>query len=185
MYMLLNAYAMLLVMIYVEYIYVDGEIFTCYWCCCWWKHVLNYVDMDLWNYMKYVLWCRVLVHTQLIWWLSSQELDAAVVLMWVVIRVVWRVYMRHGRRPQRWKRVFGTTLSRVGLVTLYVYRRSHVCSWCLVCLMMHVIGTSCCIIVVENWHLFRITFIKITYLWIDNMSRMHVEPVFRCWLWLM
>jgi len=170
--MLIGDYIGWLVIIYVECIYVDWWLYMLnaymligdYICrvhiCCWWnllhanwwwivgvRMYWNIIGVDLWNYMKYVLL------------LSSPSSHTLFMLSFISIvvgccgstlfRVIWRVYKRQGRRPRRWKK-FGITHSRVGLVTLYVSRRSHVCSWAWCAWWLLWLELRACVIIVES-----------------------------------
>ena len=96
--------------------------FTCDW---WWivgvRMYWNKIGVDLWNYRKYVLLLSSpSSHTLLL--LLSFISNCCWMMRYSLFGVIWRVYKRQGRRPQRWKK-FGTTHSWVGLVTLSVSRR--------------------------------------------------------------
>ena len=132
---------MLLVIIYMLCAYMLlVKSFTCELVVnCWCTHVLEYN----WCRLMKITWsmyccCRILVHTQLVWWLSSPcwWLDTYV----FIIRGDMMCLYASGRRPRRWKK-FGTTHSWVGLVTLYVSRKSHVClwAWCEYLLVLYVL----------------------------------------------
>ena len=99
--------------------------FTCYW---WWIVGVACIGIYL-VWTCEITWsmyccCRVLVHTQLVWWLSSP------CWCWIVMYSLFGVFIRgdmmfllhQGRRPRRWKEI-GTTRSRVGLDTLHVLER--------------------------------------------------------------
>jgi len=150
---------MLMVIIYVECIYVDGDYILCVPICCWWnllhanwwivgvRMYWNIIGVDLWNYMKYLLlFSSPNSHTLL---LLSFISNCSWMLRYSLFGVViWGGYKRQGRRPRRWKK-FGTTHSWVGLVKLYVSRKSHVCSWAW-CEYMLILGVldDCC-----DWNL--------------------------------
>jgi len=99
--------------------------FTCYW---WWivgvSMYWNIFGVDLWNYMKYVLLLSSpSSHTVgLVAFISVLVLNTYV----FIIRGDMMFLLHQGRRPRRWKEI-GTTRSWVGLDTLYVSRKSHVC----------------------------------------------------------
>jgi len=98
--------------------------------------------------MKHILlWSSPSSHTLLL--LSFISNCCCWILRYSLCGLLWRVYKRQGRRPRSWKK-FGTTHSRVGLVTLYVSRKSHVCSraWCAWWLLW--LELRSCVIVVEN-----------------------------------
>jgi len=125
--------------------------FTCDW---WWivgvRMYWNIIGVDLWNYMKYVLLLSSpSSHTLLLLsFISNCCWMLRYSLFGVIIRGDMMCLYASGRRPRRWKK-FCTTHSRVGLVTLYVARKSHVCSWtwCEYVLVLYV-RDDCC-----NWNL--------------------------------
>ena len=125
--------------------------------------------------------CRVLVHTQLIWWLSSP--CWCWILMYSLFGVLWCVYMHQGRRPRRWKEI-GTTRSWVGLDTLYVFRKSHVCYELGVntCWYICMLDDCCSLNLMLIYSLMRIFVFMII---MQNIINNACLIMFIFWLWLM
>ena len=124
---------MLLVIIYMLCAYMLlVKSFTCYWWWNWWcKHVLEYTWCGLVKYIKYVLLLSSpSSHTVgLVTFISMLVIGYLCILYSeCLFGVIWCVYMHRGDGLGD-ERKFGATHNWVGLVTLYVSRKSRVCLW--------------------------------------------------------
>jgi len=129
---------LLLVIIYVECIYVVVGDYICWVHICWWWNLLHAIGVVmLVKACIGICWCGLVKLHEACLLLSSPSSHTLFVVFFhlqllllntsvFIMQVVMMFLLHQGRRPRRWKEV-GTTRSWVGLDTLYVSRKSHVC----------------------------------------------------------
>jgi len=130
---MLSAYKLLMMIIYVECIYVVVGEYICWVHICWWWNLLHAIGVVLlvkacigimlvWTCeicMEHVLlWSSPCSHTLL---LLSFISNCCWMLRYSLCGLLWCVYKHQGRRPRRWKSWYHTYWSR--LDTLHVLGR--------------------------------------------------------------